>query len=53
MGEDSGGGGQEEFGPPPLNPLPPGEGRFLGIHVEFDLKVLDFSLFSVLSLFRV
>jgi len=30
MGEDEGGGGQKEFGPPPLDPLPPGEGRFLG-----------------------
>jgi len=29
MGEDEGGGEQKEFGPPPLNPLPPREGRFL------------------------
>jgi hypothetical protein len=31
MGEDEGGGGQKEFVPPPLYPLPPGEGFFLGI----------------------
>jgi len=31
MGEDKGGGGQKEFGPPPLHPLPPGEGKYLGV----------------------
>lgn len=30
MGEGQGGGGQNEFSPPPLHPLPPREGRFLG-----------------------
>jgi len=32
MGEGEGGGGQNKdlLVPPPLHPLPPGEGRFLG-----------------------
>jgi hypothetical protein len=34
MGEGEGGGGQNEFSPPPLHPLPPGEGRFFEEYVS-------------------
>jgi hypothetical protein len=42
MGEGKGGGGQHKL-PPPLHPLPPGEGRFLGgFFQNVRRKFLDF-----------
>jgi hypothetical protein len=35
---------KKEFGPPPLPPLPPGEGRFLGVIKDVRDKFSDFNV---------